>query len=607
MNTDLTLKIRSERIGGLLKRRSVKLALVAVLGAGGLLVLTAGVLMRGGEDLSALPIFVVQRGPLTIDVVQAGTIQNRDLVKVRSEVEGRNSIIELAEEGTEVKQGDLLVKLDSSQLEDRRDSQQIGVKNSETNFIQAREKLAITLSQGDSDKEAADLAYRFAQIDLKKYLEGDYPQELKQAEAAIKLAEESYKQANDQLDWSQRLEKEGYIMRSELEQHELEATRKQLEVDLAKQKLDVLKQFTYTRKLEELQSNVEQTKAALERTRRRTAADVLQAEVAVAARQSEFERGKETLKKLEEQIGKCSITAPVAGMVVYATTGGNRGRREPLDKGQEVIQRQELIYLPVSTSMTAEAKVPESALKKITKGLSANVKVDAAPGKVFRGQVGKIGLYPDPLSFRNPDLKVYSTEVYIEGAAKELRAGMNCEVQIIVEEHPDALYIPVQAVMRVKGAPTVYVVGPNGPEPREVKIGLDNNRMIHILEGVSEGEKVMLAPPLGESAAPLNEQLAPDTEQAPKPAPMQPETNGPAAPAAETPIDPAKLRDMSPEERRQYMDSLTPEQRQRLMQGRQRGAGGGAGRAGRGGEAGSGAGGGAGNGSGGAGTGGGQQ
>jgi HlyD family secretion protein len=99
----------------------------------------------------------------------------------------------------------------------------------------------------------------------------------------------------------------------------------------------------------------------------------------------------------------------------------------------------------------------------------------------------------------NPDLKVFSTEIYFDDDAVEVRTGMSCQVEIIVEEYADELYVPLQAVLRVGGKPTVYVAGSGGSEPREVELGLDNNRMVRIVSGLKEGEKVLLAPPLSPS------------------------------------------------------------------------------------------------------------
>jgi HlyD family secretion protein len=70
-----------------------------------------------------------------------------------------------------------------------------------------------------------------------------------------------------------------------------------------------------------------------------------------------------------------------------------------------------------------------------------------------------------------------------------------------VQRYESALYLPVQCVVRVAGEPTVYVKTVAGLEARAVKIGLDNNRMVHILEGLAEGDPVVLNPPLGQGNA----------------------------------------------------------------------------------------------------------
>jgi HlyD family secretion protein len=110
------------------------------------------------------------------------------------------------------------------------------------------------------------------------------------------------------------------------------------------------------------------------------------------------------------------------------------------------------------------------------------------------------------MAWLNPDMKVYPSEIYFDGDASVLRPGMTCRVEIIVKEYSDIIYIPVQSVFRVKGRHVVYVERSNGSERREVEIGMDNNRMIRIVRGLSEGEKVLLAPPLAPSEAPLQEE-----------------------------------------------------------------------------------------------------
>jgi HlyD family secretion protein len=186
--------------------------------------------------------------------------------------------------------------------------------------------------------------------------------------------------------------------------------------------------------------------------------------------------------------------------VIYATsakTQGFRGSQEPLAEGSAVNEQQELIYLPTATAVKAVVKVHETSLQKVKPGLPVVVMVDALPGKTFTGRVEKIAPLPDAqMVWMNPDLKIYNTEVYLEGEGDNLRTGMSCKAEIIIEEYDDAIYIPVQAVLRVGGEPTVYVQGGGEFEPRKVEIGLDNNRMIRITGGLQTGEVVLLTPPL---------------------------------------------------------------------------------------------------------------
>ena len=99
----------------------------------------------------------------------------------------------------------------------------------------------------------------------------------------------------------------------------------------------------------------------------------------------------------------------------------------------------------------------------------------------------------------NPDLKVYTTEIHLDEEEDGLRTGMSCRASIIIAEYQDVVYIPVQAVIRIGDQPTVYVVEDGRIKPRKVEIGLDNNRMVHVISGLEPGEHVLLTPPLAEA------------------------------------------------------------------------------------------------------------
>jgi HlyD family secretion protein len=460
--------------------------------------------MKNETDTSVSSTYEVKHGPLTISVIESGTIKAREQIIIKNEVEGRTSIIYLIPEGTLVEKGELLVELDASTLQDNKIDQEIRVQNAEASYINAKESLAVVENQAKSDMDLANLTLEFAQQDLKKYLEGDYPNDLRKAEADITLKEEELTRASETLKWSQKLYEEKYISQTELQADQLAEKRKALDLETAKNNLALLTNFTYQRDLAQLKSDVSQAEMALERTTRKANANVVQAQAELKAKEAEFKRQNDKLEKIIDQIGKTRIYAPADGLVIYATsaqTGGFRGNIEPLDEGQEVRERQELIYLPTAKSSKAEIAVHESNLEKIHTGLPAIITVEALPGKKFFGTVATIAPLPNAqMMWMNPDLKVYTTEIYIDSNGGTLRTGMTCQAEVVIEQYPDALYIPIQAVLRVGGVPTVFVKKGEAYEPRAVQTGMDNNKMIHILSGLEEGEKVSLTPPLKAAA-----------------------------------------------------------------------------------------------------------
>ncbi|MCC6487053.1 MAG: hypothetical protein IT364_06095, partial [Candidatus Hydrogenedentes bacterium] len=271
----------------------------------------------------------------------------------------------------------------------------------------------------------------------------------------------------------------------------------------------------------------------------------------------------------------------------------------------------------------AEVKVHESSLAKVRPDLPVTLAVEALPGHVYEGRVETIAPLPDAQSvWMNPDLKVYNTDIRITGATGGLRTGMSCRGEILVKEFENALYVPVQSVVRESGTPTAYVVENSKVERRAVALGLDNNRMVQIESGLTAGETVLLAPPLaademeqrssmprpggatgaGTSAsAPASAPAAPAESASAPASPAPNESPAPAEPNSDSPVSTpdagrpqgegpggsdwggmrSRFQNATPEEREQMrkqweerLQNMTPEERQRMeerMQQRQRG------------------------------------
>jgi len=186
-------------------------------------------------------------------------------------------------------------------------------------------------------------------------------------------------------------------------------------------------------------------------------------------------------------------------MVVYTRTeGGRMGGGEAIQEGTQVREGQEILTIPSTGGMIAEASIHESVLKQVAIGLPCTISVDALPSQQFRGQVRFVAPLPDKGNWwANPNQRLYRTEVSIEEASPEMRPGMNCSIEILVEEIEDAVYVPLQAVVLSKGATVAFVAQGGRTEERKVVIGKQSVQWVQILEGLSEGEEVLLTPPPG--------------------------------------------------------------------------------------------------------------
>ena len=119
-----------------------------------------------------------------------------------------------------------------------------------------------------------------------------------------------------------------------------------------------------------------------------------------------------------------------------------------------------------------------------------------------------------------------------------------------MEQHKEAVYVPVQAVIRVGVKPTVYVVKGKELEPRNVELGLDNNKMVRIISGLEPGEVVSLAPPLAQAAVEKTNLESPD-ELLSGPKTDTPEDADSIAPPSESPrINDKAMAPALPEEKR---------------------------------------------------------
>jgi len=454
-----------------------------------------------GAEENEDELFTVKSGPLTISVSESGILKNKDEIILKNETDRTLKIVSLLEEGTVVKKGDLIMELDSATLETERDLRALTEKSNESNLLAAQKRREIALNQNQSNIEQAEVKLKFARLNLKKFIEGEHPKNLEAADARITMAQANLERAERDYNWSIKLHEKGFITERTLKADELTAKQNRLNLKISKTDLDLLVEYNDPQTIESMESEVKQAEMALERAKLKSEADMAIQQASLYHFEIQLTDIKKEHKKAQARLDACRIVAPVEGMIIYGTSGSQSFEgRELMMVGANVQPMHKLIRMPMSDIMLAVISVQEATKPKLYENMPAVITVDALPVQEFKGRLTKIGILPDTTqAWLNPDLKVYECEVELDSGSKEIKPGMNCHVDIAIEEHENAFFVPIQCVLHIDEKPTVYLKKPGGFEKRVVQTGMDNDVTIHILNGLEDGDQVMLKPPLEEA------------------------------------------------------------------------------------------------------------
>jgi len=476
-------------------------------------------------------LFTVKRGDLIISVTESGDIKAVDSVDIKSKVEGKATIVNIVPEGTiitpeDVNNGKVLVELDSSKLKEQLAQREIELATAEAGYADANESYLIQVKQNESDVTAAQLKVKFALMDFQKCLGEDIAQKvieqidsnpnshpditslindpnssggaasqkLDTLEDAILLARGNLEKAHDVLEGTQKLHDANYASELDLKSAQLDVARYSVQEKAALKELKLYKLYDFPKEAQQFLSNYNEAKLELERTEARARAQLAQAKAKLASAKATYEMQNKRLEKLLEQIEACVIKAPAVGQVVYWSST-EQWSRVKIEQGAEISEGYKIITIPDSSKMKVEVKVHETWIDKVEPNQPAKIIIAAFPDKAFTGKVLKKAPLANPDRWLNPDLKVYTTDVSIDGTNDFLKTGMTGKVEVLIDELHDVLYVPIQSVVTVDEKEMCYVMASSRAEMREVETGLFNDNFVEIKSGLTEGEKVLLNPP----------------------------------------------------------------------------------------------------------------
>lgn len=410
---------------------------------------------------------VATRGPLTVRLTTTGALRPLQSLTYRSPVPGRDvEIVALAAEGTRVEAGDLVARLDTTDLS-------LELARARDEHRQAQ--LDLDVAEGELDE---------AQAAVRGVAEGEGALNEAEVRTRLQVAERKAERLRQEHATLEPLMKRGVITAEELGRTASALEQADEELTLARRRAEVMQGLTRPR---------ERARAELQRAQKESQLGRARIHVAEAAARVDL---------LQHLVDGCSLYAQRPGMVVYEEFLNAMPRRK-IRVGDRVTSSQGILTIPEVSRMTVEASVSETDVHRVHAGQPATVYVEALGGASLTGTVSRVGTLASASIGRPLDDKRFDLVIELDGSDERLRPEMTARADIAIAAKPDALLVPVTAVAEESGRFVVRVSQGRRLDVRPVVLGDANDDVVEVVSGVAAGDRVLVTAPVRrESASP---------------------------------------------------------------------------------------------------------
>jgi HlyD family secretion protein len=203
--------------------------------------------------------------------------------------------------------------------------------------------------------------------------------------------------------------------------------------------------------------------------------------------EANLESAQATVDRLEQQLAYATIAAPIDGVVLARDL--NPGAA--VASVASVTGGTVLMTIADTTQMHLLGVVDENEFARVKVGMTARIRTEAYPDRVFPGTVRKVASLGD----RKENVTSFKVEVNVDEGIDKLWPRMSADADIVAEVHDHALTLPEAALLYEGDDIFVQVAGhSSGPslKKRRVKVGITTSNRVEILSGVADKEVVKL-------------------------------------------------------------------------------------------------------------------
>jgi HlyD family secretion protein len=369
-------------------------------------------------------IWQVNRNGVDPDMVRLSG--NLELTQVDLSFKQPGRLVELAvDEGSDVKQGQLVARMDSNELNQQIQRESAGVESAQSALVQLRSAIAYQSETigGDIALKKAELAA--AEARLTELLNGSRPEEVETSRAAA--AEAEVQNALAQRDWerAQRLYKNDDISTSQFDQFRTKAEAAASALKRARQQLRLVEEGPRKEQIEQQRAAVDRARAAL-RLAEANKLDLKRRQDELVMRHAEIARAKAQSGVLDVQMGDRTMLSPVTGVVLSKSA----------ERGEVLAAGSTVVTLGDIDKPWVRGYIGEKDLGRVKLGMAAAVTTDSYPGKKYAGKVTFISseaeFTPKQIQTQEERQKmVYRVKIEVENPGRELKNNMPVDAEIL--------------------------------------------------------------------------------------------------------------------------------------------------------------------------------
>ncbi len=262
------------------------------------------------------------------------------------------------------------------------------------------------------------------------------------------------------------------------------------EVDLAQRNYQRAQQLSEQRLLST--SQLDESRTALEQARNRQRAAGGQLAIArarVVEAEANVAQARAAVERAEEELASATIRAPIRATVLTRDVEVGSPVSSILNMGANATL---VMTLGDIDRVYVKGRVDEADIGRVRVGQPARITTESFRERVFEGRVTRIS----PIGVDRDNVTTFAVEVSIDNPEKILKANMTANAEIILDSLPDSLLVPETAIVydaqRNAFVDVVDRAADTGRRRVPVKVGVGNGSRTQILEGVREGEQVVI-------------------------------------------------------------------------------------------------------------------